>query len=80
MYSKLINAIKNKPKAYEETDIAFWDDQHISNSMLSAHLASDSDGASRNHAFIKQSVKWIDSFPRLGNKLLDLGCGPGIYA
>lgn len=72
--------MKNPPNAYETTGIAFWDDEHISKSMLSAHLALDSDGASRNHSFIKKSVEWINSFSTSGRRLLDLGCGPGIYA
>lgn len=80
MYSILIDTMKNAPKAYETTGIAFWDDEYISKSMLDAHLAPDKDGASRKHSFIKKSVEWLDSLSAPGSKLLDLGCGPGIYA
>jgi len=80
MYSLLIDTMKNFPKAYETTGVAFWDDEHISKSMLDAHLASDEDGASRKHSFIKKSVEWLDSLPASGSRLLDLGCGPGIYS
>lgn len=80
MYSLLIDTMKNIPKAYETTGIAFWDDEHISKSMLDAHLTPDKDGASRKHSFIKKSVEWLASLTAPGSKLLDLGCGPGIYA
>ena len=80
MYKKLIQAMKNEPKIYESTGIKFWDDEYISKSMLKAHLDPDNDGASRTHESIKASVNWITSFSESGKKLLDLGCGPGIYA
>ncbi|MDL2229069.1 class I SAM-dependent methyltransferase [Treponema sp. OttesenSCG-928-L16] len=72
--------MQNPPRVYETTGIAFWDDEHISKSMLNAHLVPDSDGASRNHAFINKSAEWISSLPAPGRRLLDLGCGPGLYA
>lgn len=80
MYNKLMNIFKYSPKVYESTGIDFWDDEYISYSMLRAHLSPESDGASRKHAFIKRSAKWIDSFSQVKKELLDLGCGPGIYA
>lgn len=80
MYADLIKTMKNIPAAYETTEIAFWDDEHISKSMLHNHLAPESDGASRNHSFIQKSVEWISLLPEPGGRLLDLGCGPGIYA
>jgi 2-polyprenyl-3-methyl-5-hydroxy-6-metoxy-1,4-benzoquinol methylase len=80
MYSDLINVIKKTPDVYETTGVAFWDDAHISKSMLQAHLAPENDRASRNHAFIIKSVDWIDSLETMGKELLDLGCGPGLYA
>ncbi len=48
--------------------------------MLNAHLAPDKDGASRKHAFIEESVEWLASLPVAGKRVLDLGCGPGLYA
>lgn len=80
MYTHLINTMKNLPISYETTGIAFWDDEHISKFMLQNHLAPESDGASRRHGFIEKSVEWIVSIAVSDSKLLDLGCGPGIYA
>lgn len=67
---------------YEESDSAFWDDEHISKHMLRAHLNPDCDNASRKQGAIVNSVNWIESVcgACTGKKLLDLGCGPGIYA
>lgn len=82
MNNKIINYIKKKPKAYEPSSSAFWDDENISKYMLEAHLDKDFEGASRNHKFIEKSVEWISGYcdAKEGKKLLDLGCGPGIYA
>jgi SAM-dependent methyltransferase len=80
MYSLLIDTLKKFPIAYETTGIAFWDDEHVSKSMLKAHLVTDEDGASRNHSLIKKSVDWLECLSAPGSRLLDLGCGPGIYA
>ena len=68
----------NKNSAYQ----ALWNDEHISKGMLEAHLSPTLDAASRNHSFIEQSIRWITQLvpPSQYGKLLDLGCGPGLYA
>ena len=50
--------------------------------MLEAHLDEASDGATRRKDFVRQSAAWIASQlpPQQYPQLLDLGCGPGIYA
>ncbi|MGI6106239.1 MAG: class I SAM-dependent methyltransferase [Raoultibacter sp.] len=80
MYSTILDALKSDPKLYEPSKIAFWDDDHISKSMLANHLSATSDGATRNHAGVIRSADWIATFFSEGDSLLDLGCGPGIYA
>ena len=82
MYSKFINYLKEKPSLYAPSSAPFWDDEHISEYMLKAHLDPEIDAASRRHDFIEQSAKWIAQYckARPGMKLLDLGCGPGLYA
>lgn len=79
---QLIKYMKETPEVYSESSSAFWTDPHISEYMLKAHLDPDFEGASRKHEFIKQSVDWIAEYCHggRGKKLLDLGCGPGIYA
>lgn len=70
------------PKLYAPSSAPFWDDEHVSKGMLAAHLDPDRDAASRNHMFIDQSVEWISRIlpPTENPRLLDLGCGPGLYA
>jgi len=81
MYKQIIESIKDKPKLYETTGVAFWDDDHISQSMLKVHLDPYTDGASRQHLYIEKSADWISTYLRKDrDRLLDLGCGPGIYA
>ena len=81
MNSKLLDCFKTAPPIYQENSKAFWDDEHISKSMLAAHLDPD-DGASRKLPTIQKSVEWICKYMQNveGKRLLDLGCGPGIYA
>lgn len=82
MHKKLLNYMQNKPEPYEADSEMLWNDEHISIGMLEAHLNPDIDSASRKHEFISKSVKWISSLCNTTNskKLLDLGCGPGVYA
>ena len=60
----------------------FWDDPHISSQMLAAHLSPNTDAASRRPETIDRSVAWLIATLNLkpGNAVLDLGCGPGLYA
>jgi SAM-dependent methyltransferase len=59
-----------------------WTDPHVADQMLALHLNPDGDLASRNHAFIQRSVEWLVRTFDLGSgkRVLDLGCGPGLYA
>jgi len=72
----------SRPELYAPGTNAFWDDEHISKGMLEAHLHPSWEAASRKHDFIDKSVKWIASIapPSQHRFLLDLGCGPGLYA
>ena len=60
----------------------FWDDPHISARMLALHLDPEEPLASRPHEFIDRSVDWLIPALHLvpGSRLLDVGCGPGLYA
>ena len=71
-----------KPPLYAGSDGAFWDDEHISVQLLKAHLDPSHEGASRSPAFIERSAAWIRDAvpPEQYPALLDLGCGPGLYA
>jgi len=68
-----------KPILWQRSHEPFWDDEHISKAMLEAHLDPERDAASRKHSFIECSVEWLKSIIPPGSKMLDLGCGPGLY-
>ena len=71
-----------KPELYAPGTGSLWDDEHISEMMLDVHLEQDSESATRKHDFVDRSVKWIAEIapPNRYPDLLDLGCGPGVYA
>jgi SAM-dependent methyltransferase len=71
-----------KPALFEPGEPRFWDDPHISKGMLEAHLDPTHDEASRRPEIIDKEVKNLISSGVLkkGDKVLDLGCGPGLYA
>lgn len=80
-YGRILETIGNRPLAYVTTGLPFWDDGHIARQMLEAHLDPDVEAASRTHGFMDRSAAWMISLldGRAGN-ILDLGCGPGLYA
>lgn len=68
-----------RPTLWQRSSEPFWDDEHISKQMLEAHLNPDWEAASRRHSDIDRSVKWLGTIIPAGGKVLDLGCGPGLY-
>ena len=76
-----LKALRQKPPVFEPGEPKFWDDPHISQQLLQAHLDPDVDAASRRPEIIDQTVDWIVERLELvaGDTLLDLGCGPGLY-
>lgn len=75
----LLEAMETLPTPYARMARPFWDDAYISLQMLDAHLNPETDAASRRPAFMDRSAAWIASM-KPGGALLDLGCGPGLYA
>lgn len=72
-----------KPEPFSSfTTPGFWDDPHISQSLLRSHLDPGNDLASRRKSFIDASTIGLPGVLGLapGSRLLDLGCGPGLYA
>ncbi len=72
----------DKPQLYASGTNQFWNDEHISQFVLESHLNPSVDAASRKPEFMDKSVRWIARIapPSEYRKLLDLGCGPGLYA
>lgn len=59
-----------------------WDDPIISVQVLKEHLSQDSSAASRQKSEIRKHCSWIDQeiLEMRQADILDLGCGPGLYA
>lgn len=77
-----LQQLQQRPEPFELGHPLFWDDPHISQQMLAVHLDPDNGAASRPSAIIDASVAWLMETLALrpGDHLLDLGCGPGLYA
>lgn len=69
------------PALWAEGDKIPWADPEFSRRMLAEHLSPDHDSASRRPAVVDRHIDWIhESILGLsGAKVLDLGCGPGLY-
>jgi SAM-dependent methyltransferase len=74
--------LQEKPAPFAPGEPHFWTDPHIASQMLAFHLDPNSDAASRRPEIIRRSVAWLVQTLELkpGDRLLDLGCGPGLYA
>jgi SAM-dependent methyltransferase len=78
----LILQLQQKPVPFTPGEPLFWNDPHISAQMLKWHLNPENDVASRRPETIQRSVDWLVATLELktGDHVLDLGCGPGLYA
>lgn len=57
-----------------------WDDPAFSKRMLENHLSQEHDWASRRLPVIERQIEWIVRQLTPAANVLDLGCGPGLYA
>ena len=78
--SDIIDRVKS-PLPWVEGDNIPWHDPEFSKRMLKEHLSQDHDAASRQLTTIEKHVSWIHNvlLSRMPTKVLDLGCGPGLY-
>ena len=77
---KRFEQITQKPPLHEKGNHEMWNDEHISKILLETHLSQESDLASRRKPAIEKTVGWIlDRLGKENAKILDLGCGPGLY-
>ena len=72
--------IVNSLQLYQVSSSKIWTDKHISKNLLEAHLNLSEDAASRKIKTIQRTVNYISEFIPEEAKILDLGCGPGLYA
>ena len=78
----MLHEIIARPEPWTLGEPRFWDDPHIAQQMLKAHLDPDLEAASRRPEDITRTVDWLVDHLSLasGMRVLDLGCGPGLYA
>jgi len=78
----ILEDFQQKPEPFTPGEPLFWNDPHISKHMLATHLDQTVDQASRRPEVIDTSVAWIVAELGLqaGDHVLDMGCGPGLYA
>jgi cyclopropane fatty-acyl-phospholipid synthase-like methyltransferase len=71
-----------RPARFEPHDAPFWDDPYIAARMLESHLDASSDAASMRPDVVRRAVDHLMTVMALrpGDRLVDLGCGPGLYA
>jgi len=72
---------QSPPIPWGEGDNIPWNDPEFSKRMLKEHLDQNHDAASRRFETIDKHVDWIhrDVLSEKTSKILDLGCGPGLY-
>ena len=77
-----LTELQQKPAPFTPGEALFWNDPHISTQMLKVHLDPNVDAASRRPETIDRSIQWLIKMLGLktGASILDLGCGPGLYA
>jgi SAM-dependent methyltransferase len=77
----VINRIK-VPTPWSEGEKIPWDEPGFSERMLKEHLTQEHDAASRRFENIDVHVDWIhrELLGQHPTAILDLGCGPGLYA
>lgn len=70
------------PRPWAEGEKIPWSDADFSRRMLKEHLSQAHDMASRRGEVIDRHVSWIHGACLGGapGRVLDLGCGPGLYA
>jgi ubiquinone/menaquinone biosynthesis C-methylase UbiE len=76
--NEIIKTVGN-PKPYDKGKDIMWTDAHISKFLLEAHINPEIGVASRTSEDIDKTVDMINKMVKPESKILDLGCGPGLY-
>lgn len=71
--------INKKPVLFKKSDSMIWTDPYIQQQILKKHLDFQSDEASRKQESVLKIVDFILKHTEPESRLLDLGCGPGLY-
>lgn len=64
---------------FQRSENSIWTDEHIAKELLKCHLDETMDGASRKLEKRKKILEFINKSIDKNSKILDLGCGPGLF-
>ena len=81
LYQALFQAPPDGSRLWDGQYKIPWHEPGFSGRMLAEHLSQEHDLASRNSRTIAEQVAWIHAQACQGRpcRILDLGCGPGLY-
>lgn len=79
--NNIFKFLKN-PEPFESSNNNIWIEGMLEDYTLNSYLDNNIPGGSPNDNFIKETVEFINLNNKFskGKKVLDLGCGPGLYA
>ncbi|MEX1375834.1 MAG: class I SAM-dependent methyltransferase [Eubacteriales bacterium] len=81
MEIKKIIELSQNPKPYDKGTSVMWTDSRITPKLLETHLNENFNAASRTPERIEKIVDFISKcIVKENASILDLGCGPGLYA
>lgn len=69
-----------KPIPFSSGNMNLWDNEYIARNVLKKHLNYSIDSGSRKLETIYKTVEWINEKFLDAVNILDIGCGPGLYA
>lgn len=78
---KLLELAKN-PEPFEEGTQEVWLDPDRAELVLKSHFDENIPGGSKGSSFVDETVDFITKIAPIecNNKIIDLGCGPGLYS
>lgn len=77
----LFEYAKKDPVVFEKSPDNIWTNNKLNSFILNSHFKNEISGGSKDSSTIQKSIDFIDKWAKhfSFNKILDLGCGPGIY-
>lgn len=69
-----------KPLPFQSGTLTLWSNDYIAQNVIKRHLDGSVDSGSRKTDTIHQTVEWIQHLKPMSARILDVGCGPGLYA
>jgi SAM-dependent methyltransferase len=71
---------KNELTLFQKSKESIWTNEHISKTLLEAQLDESMNAGSRKPKNREIIVNWINKNIKPSSRIIDLGCGPGLYS